>query len=60
MFDAEHSDIEDRFLAIGPVGRRLLVVVYTEPEEGLIRIIGAREATKRERARYRSYMDQHT
>jgi uncharacterized DUF497 family protein len=54
---AEHSEFEDRFIAIGPINRALVVVVYTEPEEGLIRIIGARWATKREQALYRSHME---
>jgi len=57
IFDAEHSDLEDRFIAIGPVDREILVVVYTEPEEGRVRIIGARLATKRERELYRSHKD---
>jgi uncharacterized DUF497 family protein len=34
-----------------------VVVVYTEREEALIRIIGARLANKREQALYRSHMD---
>ncbi len=59
IFDADHSENEDRFIAIGAVRRRLVVVVYTEPEEDRIRIIGARPATKRERDRYRSYMDRY-
>lgn len=59
IFDAEHSDLEDRFIAIGPIDRGLVVVVYTEREEQIIRIIGARLATTREQALYRSYMDQH-
>ncbi len=58
IFDAEHSDFEDRFIAIGPIDRGLVVVVYTEREEEIIRIIGARLATKREQALHRSYMDQ--
>jgi len=57
LFDAEHSESEDRFIAIGPVGSRLIVVGFTEPEDGLIRIIGARLATKRERALYRLHME---
>ena len=57
IFDAEHSETEDRFIAIGPVGSRLIVVVFTEPEEGILRIIGARLATRRERALYRSHME---
>lgn len=60
IFDAAHSESEDRFIAIGPVRRGLIVVVYTEPEEDRIRIIGARPATKREQDRYRAYMEPHT
>jgi uncharacterized DUF497 family protein len=59
IFDVEHSESEDRFIAIGPIGRGLVVVVYTEPEEDIVRIIGARTANKREQALCRSYMDQH-
>ena len=59
IFDVEHSELEDRFIAIGPIARGLVVVVYTEREEGLIRIIGARWATEREHALYRSHMDRH-
>jgi uncharacterized DUF497 family protein len=33
IFDLDHSESEDRFIAIGPVARGLIVVVYTEPEE---------------------------
>jgi uncharacterized protein len=58
IFDAEHSDLEDRFIAIGPIDQRLVVVWYAEPDEGVIRIIGARLATKRERDLFRSRMDQ--
>ncbi len=59
IFDAEHSEFEDRFIAIGPIDRGLVVVVYTEREEDLIRIIGARLANKREQALYRSHMDRY-
>lgn len=59
VFDREHSDFEDRFIAIGPIDRGLIVVVYTELEEDTIRIIGARWATQRERSRYRSHMDEN-
>jgi hypothetical protein len=59
IFDAEHSEFEDRFIAIGPIDRGVIVVVYTEREEELIRIIGARMANKREQALYRSHMDRY-
>jgi uncharacterized DUF497 family protein len=55
--DADHSESEDRFIAIGPIDRGIVVIVYTEPEEDLIRIIGARLANKREQALYRSHVD---
>jgi uncharacterized DUF497 family protein len=57
-FDVEHSDLEDRFIAIGPIERGLVVIVYTERDEEVIRIIGARWANAREQSLYRSYMDQ--
>jgi uncharacterized DUF497 family protein len=53
IFDADHSDFEDRFIAIGPIARGIVVVGYTERDEDVIRIIGARMATRRERALYR-------
>ena len=59
IFDAEHSEFEDRFVAVGPIDRGLVVVVYTEREEDLIRIIGARLANKREQTLYRSHMDRY-
>ena len=59
IFDSEHSDFEDRFIAIGPIGRGLIVVVYTEREEDVTRIIGARLANKNEQSLYRSNMDQY-
>lgn len=59
IFDAEHSEAEDRFIAIGPIDRGIVVVVYMEREENLIRIIGARFANKREQELFRSHMDMY-
>ena len=59
IFDSEHSDFEDRFIAIGPIDRGLVVVVYAEREEDIIRITGARWANPREQSLYRSTMDPH-
>ena len=59
IFDGEHSDFEDRFIAIGPIRRGLVMVVYTEREEDVTRIIGARLANKNEQFLYRSHMDQY-
>lgn len=55
IFDTVHSDMEDRFLAIGEIRRGNAVVVFTERDGDLIRIIGARFATKREQDCYYSY-----
>ena len=51
--DDEHSDSETREIIVGHslVGR-LLLVVFSEPLPGEIRIISAREATRTERMDY--------
>jgi hypothetical protein len=43
LFDAYHAESEDRFVAIGPIASGLIVVVYTETEDDVVRIIRARE-----------------
>jgi hypothetical protein len=55
IYDEDHSQHEDRFIAIGPVGGRILVVVYAEWPEDTIRVISARPATRREIRLYRKY-----
>jgi uncharacterized DUF497 family protein len=55
VFDAAHSEDEDRYIAIGPIVRGLIVVVFTERDEETVRIISAREATRRERRRYEAW-----
>ena len=59
IFDSDHSDFGDRSIAIGPIRRKLVAVVYTEREEDIIRIIGARIANENEQSLYRSHMDQY-
>jgi uncharacterized DUF497 family protein len=50
--DVDHSASERRFVMIGASApRRILVVAYTEQDEG-IRIISARLATRREKRFY--------
>ena len=51
-YDSEHSTIEARFFIIGLSTRRLLFVVYTEPEANVVRIISARKASRIERKVY--------
>jgi hypothetical protein len=55
-----HSDIEDRFIAVGPISRGLILVVWTERDEDTIRIISARWATKQERHLYNQYMKENS
>ena len=53
--DPDHSEKEDRFILLGLSHRlRMLVVVHTyRKNDEIIRIISAREATKRERRFYK-------
>ena len=52
MEDPDHQD-EQRFVLIGiDAFQRVLVVVYTQPDEQTIRIISARPATATERRHY--------
>ena len=55
VFDNAHSDEEGRFVAIGPIARGIIVVVFTERDEEIIRNISARAATRRERRRYEAW-----
>ena len=51
--DLDHADAEERFLTVGYSSRdRLIAVVTAATAEGIIRIISARSATKRERNAY--------
>jgi len=56
IFDDAHSDEEDRFIAIGPIKKGLVLVVYTERNEDTVCLISARWATKREADLYRSHV----
>ena len=60
IFDEAHSDDEDRFIAIGPVRRGLVLVVWTEREEDQIRIISARWATHQEQSLFRAHLRRKT
>jgi len=46
---------EDRFINIGPIGEGVLLVVVHTIRKGMIRIISARKANKRETRRYHDY-----
>lgn len=58
IFDEAHSLDEDRFIAIGPVTRGIIVVVWTAPDDDTIRIVSTRWANKREQALYHRYIEE--
>lgn len=47
---------EDRFVAIGLLDGRVVVIVYTEPDYQTIRIISLRKALSYERKYYEQYL----
>jgi len=55
IHDPDHSDDEDRFVILGlSAATRLLVVCHCDREsDGVIRIISARKATKKEAGQYK-------
>jgi uncharacterized protein len=57
VYDADHSTTEDRFKSIGPVRRGLVLVIWTERADDVIRIVSAWPATKREAELYRHYVE---
>ena len=56
VYDIEHSDTEDRFIAIGPIRRGMILVAWTERIEDTIRLISARWATEAEAKMYQEYI----
>ena len=57
VFDATHSDFEERWFTLGLSSNGKLLAVshtyqHTSPTDVRLRIISAREATKRERQQY--------
>ena len=56
--DAGHSEDEERFVLLGrSLGKGVLAVAHCYREgDGIIRLISARPATKRERAQYEGFL----
>ena len=57
LVDELHTDIEARFITIGPVRGGLVLVVCTERVDDTIRVISARWDTRRERDLYHRRME---
>ena len=56
ILDILHDDDEERFIAIRPILRGIVLVVFTERFEDTIRIINARRATRAEITFYRKHL----
>ena len=55
IYDEVHSTEEDRFIAVGSIERGIVVVVFTERQDNVIRILSARMATRDEQDQYTTY-----
>jgi uncharacterized DUF497 family protein len=56
--DVDHSDIEQRFIAFGPLHGRIVMVVFSVDDEGEIdRIVSARAAEKEEVTIYQEWRE---
>ena len=55
MPDLEHSQEEERWIALGRSANQLLLVVVHTDDERTIRIISARKAVPRERRQYEEH-----
>jgi uncharacterized DUF497 family protein len=53
--DLEHSEIEERWIALGKSVRQLLLVVVHTEDDKTIRIISARKAAPRETRQYEQH-----
>jgi uncharacterized DUF497 family protein len=60
IYDEEHSDEEDRFIAIGSIRRGVIVVAHTVREDDAVRIVSARMATSQERRRLEQFGKEET
>lgn len=60
IYDEEHSGEEDRFIGIGPIPSGVIVVIYTERSDDVIRIISARRATKKEVRLFHRYFEENS
>ena len=47
---------EERYLGIGLLDGRIVIVIYTEPSEEMVRIISLRKALSHERKSYEQYL----
>lgn len=60
VYDVAHSNTEDRFKSIGPIRRGLVLVVWTERTDDVVRIISAWWATPAEKKLYDEFVEAMT
>jgi uncharacterized DUF497 family protein len=48
----DHSDFEDRYVRIGRIHVGIIIVIYTDRAEDVIRIISVRRANREEQKTY--------
>lgn len=56
-FDERENYGEDRYIGIGLLQGRVVVIVYTEPNEQTVRITSLRKAISYERRYYEQYLE---
>lgn len=56
FLDERDNYREERWVGIGILNGRVVVVVYTEPDEETVRIISLRKALSHERKHYEQYL----
>lgn len=54
--DEQENYGENRWIGLGMLNGRIVIVVFTEPDEQTIRIISLRKALPYERKRYEQYL----
>lgn len=59
VYDLEHSEVEDRFKSLGPIESGLILVVWTERDDDVIRVISAWPATKTEQQLYEDFLEDY-
>ncbi len=52
LYDPRNSEAEDRYIVVGESEKRHILIVAHSDRNGYVRIISAREATRKERTLY--------
>ena len=58
IYDEGHSDDEERFIGIGPIRAGIVVIIYTERSDDVVRLISARRATEKEVNLFHQYFEE--